>query len=125
MESFSVPKEWCETPGLQVLLQNVVDNLQASVSVETWSNYATAMNHLKRCAEYLEIPMNLPLDPIQVFLYIAYLLVVRGVLPTTASGYLSGLRMAHIAGGFPIPTMRSLMVNQILQGAENLNHMRP
>ena len=122
--SISVPQEWLASHSFQTLLGNVVDNLQASLSVETWSNYNTAVNNLRRCSEYLSIPMDLPLSVTQVILYVAFLIKIRGVLPGTVSSYLSGLRMAHWAKGFLTPTLKSPIVGQILTGASNLNKMR-
>ena len=64
VDSLPVPQEWLNSPQLQGLIQTVVDNLQASLSADTWSNYGTAVNNLARCAEYLNIPLALPLDGI-------------------------------------------------------------
>ena len=122
-DSVSVPHELLKSPEMQVLLQNVVDNLQASLSTDTWSNYNTAVNNLVRCGEYLNMSMELPLDEIRLVLYVAYLLKIRGVLPSTVGSYISGLRIAHWAKGFTIPTLRSPFLNQILKGATNLKNL--
>ena len=124
MQSLWVSSQMEVSPNLQVLLSDIVDNLQASLSVGTWSNYNTAMNNLKRCSEYVGIPMELPLNEIQAILYMAYLLKIRGILPETVASYFSGLRMAHLAKGFPVPTLRSALVNQVLKGATNLRNIR-
>jgi hypothetical protein len=121
--SLTLPEEWAGSSMAKSILDSMVGNLQASVSIGSWSNYATAYKNLKRCSEDLKIQMDLPLSEIQVVLYVGYLLMVRKVKPETAEGYLSGLRMAHWAEGWPVPTLRAPLLNQVLKGAKNIRRL--
>ena len=87
---------------------------------ETWAGYATAMNMLVHCVKGTGIPMLVPLSPHQVMVYVTWLLTVHGVKADTASQYLSGLRMAHLATGVLFPDLRPPVIGMALWGARNL-----
>ena len=121
--SLNLPEDWSKSPIAKSIVKNVVGNLQASVSVASWSSYATAYKNLERCSADLGIRMDLPLSEMQVILYVGYLLMIRKVKPGTAEGYLSGLRLAHWAKGWPTPTLRTPLLNQVLKGAKNIREL--
>ena len=64
--------------------------------------------------------MSFPLSTPQVLVYVGWLLHTRKVQPDTASRYLSGLSMAHMARGLDIPLLRHPCVRHVLAGAQHL-----
>ena len=53
--SLGLPGEWTGSPKAKTIVDSIVGNLQASVSVGSWSNYATAYRNLERCSADLKI----------------------------------------------------------------------
>ena len=112
--------DWPSSSLLSTLESSLAGLLNATVSQGTWRGYATAMNHLTRCEEDTHIPMTLPLSQHQVLVYVSWLLTVRMVAADTVSHYLSGVRMAHLAAGFPFPDLRPPVVTMTIRGARHL-----
>lgn len=90
-----------------------------SLTKDTWSTYKTALNNLLKCAHETETDMSFPLNDQKVLVFVGWMLD-RKLSPTTMSSYLAGIRQAHLSAGVFISSLRSPMVNQILQGAANL-----
>ena len=118
--SLRVPSAWPTSELLSTLTDKAVTVLNNGVSNGTWGNYSTAVRHLMRCQQDTGVPMNFPLSPPQLVVYMSWLLMVRAVQPETVKGYLSGLRMAHIASGVYIHTLHSPIIDQFLTGAANI-----
>ena len=85
----------------------------------TWATYESAINNLKRCQEETGVDMSLPFSPDKVLEFIAWM-KARKLKSRTMSSYLSGVRMYHIASGFPEGGLREPIVKLILKGQANL-----
>ena len=94
-----------------------------SLSKQTWSAYKTAGRMLVKCQEQTNEPMSLPLDDNKVLVFVAWLLG-REVTSRTISSYLSGLRQVHLAQGFYIPSLRPILIQQLLTGAANIDILK-
>ena len=85
----------------------------------TWATYESAINNLKRCQEETGVDMKLPFTPNKVLEFIAWM-KTRKLKSRTMSSYLSGVRMYHLASGFPEGGLREPIVKLILKGQANL-----
>ncbi len=94
-----------------------------SLSKSTWSTYSTAGRMLKKCQDETNFSMNLPLDQEKILIFVTWLLA-RKLTAKTINAYLSGLRQVHLAQGIPIPILRPSLIQQLLTGATNMDHIR-
>lgn len=94
-----------------------------SLSKSTWSTYATAGRMLKKCQDETNFSMSLPLDQEKILIFVTWLLA-RKLTAKTINAYLSGLRQVHLAQGIPIPILRPSLIQQLLTGATNMDHIR-
>lgn len=78
---------------------------------------------LEKCSKETGSIMKFPLNEDKVLIFIGWLLH-RGLSAATLNSYLSGIRQAHLAAGVILPSLRSPLVNQILQGATNLDALK-
>ena len=85
----------------------------------TWATYGSAVNNLRRCEEETGIDMSLPFDSNKVLEFIAWM-KARDLKSRSMSAYLSGVRMYHIASGFPEGVLREPLVKLILKGQANI-----
>ena len=85
----------------------------------TWATYGSAINNLRRCQEETSVDMSLPFSPDKVLEFIAWM-KSRKLKSRTMSSYLSGVRMYHIASGFPEGVLREPIVKLILKGQANI-----
>lgn len=86
-----------------------------SLSKKSWSSYKTAEKMLRKCQEETGTSIKLPMKEKDVLLFLAWLME-RGLQARTISTYLSGIRMLHLRCGCYVPTIRSELVKQILEG---------
>ena len=94
-----------------------------SLTKETWSSYNTAVKNLRKCSREMGMAMDFPLDNEKTLVFVGWLLD-RDLAPATISTYLAGIRQAHLAAGIFINTLRSPIINQIIQGAINLRAIK-
>ena len=94
-----------------------------SLAKSTWSTYSTAARMLNRCGEETGTTMDLPLNEEKVLKFVAWLLN-RKLSTPTINAYLSGLRQTHLAQGLDIPTLRTPLINQILDGTKKLDAIK-
>ena len=94
-----------------------------ALSKNTWSSYKTAVNMLEKCSKETGSLMKFPLNEEKILIFIGWLLN-RGLSAATLNSYLSGIRQAHLAAGVLLPSLRSPVVNQIIQGATNLDALK-
>ena len=78
---------------------------------------------LGKCGKDSGYKMTFPLSDEKILVFISWLLS-RGLSASTINSYLSGIRQAHISAGVFLPSLRSPMVNQILQGATNIDAVK-
>ena len=97
----------------------VQEAIAASVSADTKSNYNTALNMLAACQTTLKRSMELPLSDQDVLCFVSFM-AKRGVLDSTISNYLSGIRMALLSTGHDCENLRTPVVKQVLRGIHNL-----
>ena len=82
---------------------------------DTWSNYKTAVNQLKRCHEETGVNIDYPLSESSILTFVSWN-IGRGIKSSTISSYLSGLRESHLAKGMEAPKLRNDVTNLILKG---------
>jgi len=78
---------------------------------------------MEKCSKETGAIMKFPLDEGKVLVFIGWLLK-RGLAAATINAYLSGLRQAHLTAGVILPSLRSPVVSQIIQGATNLDALK-
>ena len=70
------------------------DRANKGLSKNTWKQYQTVFNHLKRCEISLGKSMQLPFDLEKTLNFIGYLIKERNCSSGTINSYLSAVRMA-------------------------------
>ena len=88
----------------------------------TWSSYRTALNKLDQYAEETGNNITFPTSNETILSFTAWLLD-KGVGASTVNTYLSGLRMAHMTLGLEPQNLHTNLVNQVLQGKQNLENL--
>ena len=101
------------------LLANISNN---SLAKSTWSSYRTSLNKLDQYAEETGNSIAFPTSKDTVLSFTAWLLS-KGVGTSTVNTYLSGLRQAHMTMGMEPPNLHTNLVNQVLQGKQNLENL--
>ena len=96
----------------------VTNTANHALAKSTWDSYKSSLRRLKDCERETGTPMNLPLEEREVILFIAFL-IEKELAASTIESYLSGLRQAHIAGGWGDRNLRSSKIKQILKGRKN------
>ena len=86
----------------------------------TWSTYRTAERMLLMCQKEHKKKFDWPISKDNVYLFIHWLIVTRGLRVTTINSYLAGVRQLHIARGLEPPLIRDSFVKEILKGRENM-----
>ena len=86
----------------------------------TWSSYKTALSSLKACELETGANMSFPLSDRQVLTFIAWL-ADRGLSQKTISVYLAGVRQCHLVEGVDLPTLRTPLVNMVLEGKKHVD----
>ena len=124
LSSLGSHPDWPSSDLMAINNASLVGAMNASISQQTWSNYYTAMNHLRACGEDLEIAVSFPLSPGVIIQYLGWLLNVRQIQSQSMKVYLFGLKLAHIAGRFSTTAFFHPSVAQVLKGLENLQNMR-
>lgn len=94
-----------------------------SLSKGTWSTYTTAGRMLQKCHNETNYSLSLPLNQEKLLVFVTWLLA-RKLTAKTINAYLSGLRQVHLAQGIPIPILRPSLIQQLLTGATNMDHIR-
>ena len=94
------------------------DTANHALAASTWSCYETALNQLSKCSTELEKNFTFPLSENDTLCFIGWLLQ-KGLSASTIESYLSGLRQCHIIEGFKDFSLRTPLVNQIVQGRKN------
>lgn len=94
-----------------------------SLAQNTWSSYRSALKSLEKCSSETGTAMTFPLSEEKALTFIGWLLE-KNLTPGTINTYLSGIRQAHLTAGIFISTLRSPVINQIMQGACNLDAMQ-
>ena len=84
----------------------------------TWSSYGTSLNMLNRCNEELNLSLRLPMTETDTLIFIGYLLD-KNLSAATISSYLAGIRQKQIALGFGGKTLRTPLINQVIDGQRN------
>ena len=88
------------------------------LAMNSWKSYASAINNIQKCNIETESNLNLPFSNKDSLTFIGWLLG-KGLRSNTASKYLCGVRMWHLANGFDEPLLRSHITKQVLKGAAN------
>jgi len=87
----------------------------------TWSTYNTAEKALHMCRKEIGRAFMFPLNEEDILEFIGWLISVRKVKASTISGYLAGIRQAHVNQGFKAPTIRTPLVQLVLKGKSNMD----
>ena len=95
-----------------------------ALAENTKSQYRTAVNHIRRIEEDLNIDMSLPFTKAKTLNYVGYLLEDRKCSAKTVNQYLSGVRMLHLCRGFDVASLRPPIVNLILRGREHWDNVK-
>ena len=98
-------------------LRNILsDRANKGLSKNTWKQYQTVFNHLKRCEISLGKSMQLPFDLEKTLNFVGYLIKERNCSSGTINSYLSAVRMAHLSQGIDCPHLRQPIVDLIIKG---------
>ena len=90
-----------------------------SLSTQTWNNYRTVRNHIRKCQALTGREFTFPFTEEMVLSLVSYWLHYLGLQGTTVSSYLSGLRMIHFTQGYPDTLLRSSLVSVVFEGKKN------
>ena len=101
------------------LLAKISNN---SLARSTWSSYRTSLNKLDQYAEETGNSITFPTSKDTVLSFTAWLLA-KGVGTSTVNTYLAGVRQAHLTMGMEPPNLHTNLVNQVLQGKQNLENL--
>ena len=93
------------------------------LSSKTKETYQTSINHIKKCQEDTGVDLTLPFDLDKTLEFIGWMRT-KGLMGSSMSTYLSGVRMYHIAVGFNEPPLRQPLVKLILKGQGNIDMLR-
>jgi hypothetical protein len=91
-----------------------------SIARKTWSTYRSAEKMLATFCMKKSYPLELPISEETMLGFIHWLLFERNLMAASVSGYLAGIRKLHIVKGLPEPTIRTRMVQMILDGKKNM-----
>ena len=94
------------------------DTANHALASSTWSTYKTALTQLSHCSQELNVTFDFPLPENKTLLFIGWLLK-KGLSASTIESYLSGLRQGHLLEGHSICSLRTPLVNQVVQGRKN------
>lgn len=95
-----------------------------AISENSKAQYKTAVKHIERISQTLQIDMSLPFDITKTLNYVAYLLEDRGVSSKTVSQYLSAVRMYHLCQGMDPTSLRPPIISLILKGREHWENVQ-
>ena len=94
-----------------------------SLSKGTWSTYATAGRMLQNCHNETNYSLSLPLNQEKLLVFVTWLLA-RKLTAKMVNAYLSVLCQVHLAQGILIPILRPSLIQQLLTGPTNMDHIR-
>ena len=84
----------------------------------TWASYSSAFKALQKFAAEKNETLSFPLSQKQILAFIAFL-ANRNLSAKTINVYLAGIRQYHLVAGVELPTIRSPIVNLIIEGKKH------
>lgn len=103
-------------PSLAATICNTANH---SITKGTWSSYRTARKMLDECeAKFAGKNFNFPLSEEASIIFCGWLLE-RGLQAGTIESYFAGLRAFHLANGFSCVSLRTPLINQIINGRKH------
>ena len=90
-----------------------------AISENTKSVYNTAKNMLDKCSQETGFELSFPLNEEKLLNFIGWNLV-KGLSAGSIKSYLSGLKKAQAALGYPALDTDSHLIREVLQGQENM-----
>ena len=111
------PEDFSHLPA--DLAAAICESANHAVTKSTWSVYNTAVNLLNKCKSDVQtLDFSFPLTEEACIAFCGWL-IKRGLKAGTIESYLAGLRAAHLAQGLSCSTLRSPLINQIINGRKN------
>lgn len=96
-----------------------VDALETSLSLSTWSTYATAFRMLKLYAKLLGKEITLPVSRQDLIGFVVFLFRGRRIAPSTIRQYISGIKCFHNMLDCSLEAFQSTALKYVLMGFEN------
>ena len=84
----------------------------------TWASYNSAFKALQKFAAEKNENLSFPLGQKQILAFIAFL-ANKNLSAKTINVYLAGIRQYHLVAGVELPTIRSPLVNLIIEGKKH------
>ncbi len=75
---------------------------------------------LAQCCVQNKLTTDWPVSEKTILVFVHWLLTTRKVGASTVETYLAGIRTAHVAKGWPAPTIRTELINMIVKGKRNI-----
>ena len=116
------PETFCRLGVHPSIAQTLAKKANHGLSMSSWKSYASAISNINKCNKEMNCSLNLPFTIQDSLTFIGWMLQ-RGLQANTASKYLSGVRMWHLAQGFDEPLLRNPITKQVLRGATNFNNL--
>lgn len=104
-------------PSMKKALAEILNH---SLAAGTWSTYKTVGNMLEKCQNQVGTILEFPLSTRSIIIFVHWLFEVRKLTSSTVNTYLSGLRYLHLLKGVDVPTLRPILVEQLIKGKHNL-----
>lgn len=98
--------------------------LNANVAYNTWKSYQGTLARLHKLEKKHSLDLSLPWSSSSKALNYVLALDADGLKPSSIENYLSAIKMAHKAFGFPIVIDRDIL-NPVLKGMDNLQEANP
>ena len=92
----------------------------AGLAKSTWSSYKTGIKMFQLCCRETNAQVSFPLDHDSIVTFVAWMLN-RGLAASTMQTYITSLRQFHSLNNFMPPTLRSPLVNIVLEGKKHLD----
>jgi hypothetical protein len=93
---------------------------EQSITRKTWSTYKSAERMLAAYCREKRKPLELPVNESMILGFVHWLVFERNLAAGSVSGYLAGIKKLHVIKGLPEPTLRTKLVQMVLEGKKNV-----
>jgi hypothetical protein len=100
--------------------QDLANIAEHSITKKTWGTYKSAERMLATFCLEKGKKLELPTSESVILGFIHWLTFERNLKAASISGYLAGIKKLHTTKGLPEPSLRTKMVQMVLEGKKNM-----